>query len=186
MKAGRYQSLSLQLGLGTDLWYQYQALIKLQGIPIPNKQMYTGSASLCLPPIAIEMIVIRPLRERVLEFTADRNRLHNVICKSVCWISYNKYTKHKLMWWIPMKFTADCDRCYCNLLPASASNFGFTNQCQQNLPLVGARVQFITQVLPFSRQKYVCKSFDRQTEWKTQIGQFKQLKKHLICKLNGT
>lgn len=63
MKADQYQSLSLQLGLGlgTDLRYRYQALIKLQGIPIPNKQMYTSSASLCLPPIAIEIIVIRPL-----------------------------------------------------------------------------------------------------------------------------
>lgn len=61
MKAGQYQSLSLQLGLGlgTDLWYRYQALIKLQGIPIPNKQMYTGSASLCLPPMAIETIIAR-------------------------------------------------------------------------------------------------------------------------------
>lgn len=76
--------------------------------------MYIGSASRCLPPIAIEIIVIchRAGASWSLPLIAIDD---NVIRESACWISYNNYFKLKLSPWVPVLLTADSERCNRNL-----------------------------------------------------------------------
>lgn len=111
------------LVISTNIWCRFTRHLtrEINSIHIPIFKMYIGITSRCLPPIVIEIIIVRHQRERVLKFTADCDcwQLNSPKC------SINNLIKPNLLWWVSVPFTIDYDWCYRNSPPAIAQWVGF-------------------------------------------------------------